>query len=65
MLFRSIMLKSLNKIRNENPDDGDWWDGVRGMRFCMNAVGRKVNTKYIVPTRINMLLGIIAEITKK
>lgn len=59
-----IMTKSLEKIKNLCPDNKGWWDGARGMRFCMNAISRKVNAKYIVPTRINMLLGLVDEIKK-
>lgn len=57
-----VLNKSLDKIKEQNPDNISWWDGVRGMRFCMNAVARKLNSKFIIPTRINMLIGLIEEI---
>ncbi len=57
-----ILKKSLNAIKEKCPDNESWWDGARGMRFCMNAVARKVDAKYLVPTRINMLIGIANEI---
>jgi len=60
-----ILNKSLNDIKAKCPGNEAWWDGARGMRFCMNAVARKVNAKYIIPTRINMLLGLINEINNK
>lgn len=60
-----ILSQSLNKIKQKCPGNEGWWDGARGMRFCMNAIARKFNAQYIIPTRINMLLGLIAEIEKK
>lgn len=56
-----VMHKSLDKIK-ENAADPGWWDGARGMRFCISAVAHKLNAKIIIPTRINMLIGIINEI---
>ena len=60
----NMMEKSFDKIKSENPDNAGWWDGARGMRFCMNAIARKLKTKYIIPTRINMLIGIADEINQ-
>ena len=62
---RDIMSKSLNDIKKKCPGNESWWDGARGMRFCMNAVARKVRADYIVPTKINMLIGLADEISKK
>lgn len=59
---RDILNKSLEKIKEENSDNAGWWNGARGMRFCMNAVARKLNAKYIIPTKINMIIGIANEI---
>ena len=39
-----------------------WWSGTRGQRFCVRAIAHKCGAKYIVPTRINMCLGIIQEL---
>lgn len=60
-----ILTKSLDEIKAKCPDNTGWWDGARGMRFCMNAVARKLNVKYIIPTRINMIIGLIDEIKEK
>ena len=57
-----ILSKSLEEIVKKCPDKAGWWEGSRGMRFCMNAVARKLNVKYIIPTRINMLIGLANEI---
>lgn len=57
-----MMNKSFDQIRYENQDNIGWWDGARGMRFCMNAIATKIQAKYIIPTRINMLIGITDEI---
>lgn len=57
-----ILGKSLDEIKRQDPGDAGWWENARGMRFCMNAVARKLRSKYIIPTRINMLIGMAAEI---
>jgi len=59
---KDILSKSLDSIKKKCPNNIGWWDGARGMRFCMNAVARKLNAKYIIPTRINMLIGLINEL---
>lgn len=61
----AILTKSLNEIKKKCVDNASWWDGARGMRFCMNAIARKVEAKYIIPTRINMIHGIVNEILKR
>lgn len=57
-----ILSESLDNIVKRCPDNAGWWEGARGMRFCMNAVARKLNVKTIIPTRINMLIGLANEI---
>ena len=42
-----------------------WWSGTRGMRFCVRAVVKQIGAKYIIPTKINMCLGIINELKSK
>lgn len=59
-----VLNKSLEEIKDKCQDNSGWWDGARGMRFCMNALSKKVHAKYIVPTKINMLIGLIDEISK-
>lgn len=59
-----ILSESLDDIKKRCPDNQGWWDGARGMRFCMNAISRRLNAKYIIPTRINMLIGLAHEIEK-
>lgn len=60
-----ILTKSLNGIKAKCIGNEAWWDGARGMRFCMNAVARKLNSKYIIPTKINMIIGLTNEILNK
>ena len=55
---------SLEKIIAENGSDG-WWRGARGMRICVQSLCDLLDTKYIIPTRINMLYGIIEKINGK
>lgn len=59
-----ILTKSMDAIKAKCPGKEDWWQGARAMRFCMNAVARRLNVKYIIPTRINMLIGLSNEIKK-
>ena len=42
-----------------------WWNGARGMRFCVRAVGKRCGAKFFIPTKINMCLGIINELKNK
>lgn len=62
---KDILTKSLDEIKERCKDNTGWWNGARGMRFCMNAVARNVKAKYIIPTRINMLIGISNEIKER
>ena len=59
---KDILNKSLYEIKSRCAGNENWWDGARGMRFCMNAVAKKLNAKYIIPTRINMIIGLTNEI---
>jgi hypothetical protein len=36
-----------------------WWSGARGYHASVRAVMRKCGAKYLIPTKINMCLGII------
>ncbi len=62
---RDIMKKSLDSIKNQEVGNEAWWDGARAMRVCMNALTEKFQAKYTIPTRINMLIGLISEIVDK
>ncbi len=52
---------SLDEICTRTNNEG-WWRGTRGMRLCVKALCEELNVKYIVPTRINMVYGIVKEI---
>ncbi len=55
--------KSLLEIQNENFSSREWWSGgTRGMRICVTSIARAVEAKYIIPTRISMVYGIIEKI---
>lgn len=55
--------KSLIEIQNENFSSREWWNGTtRGMRICINAIAKAVNAKYIIPTKISMVYGIVEKI---
>ena len=44
-------------------DNRSLWSGTaRGMRICISAITKAVDAKYIVPTRISMVYGIIEKI---
>ena len=42
-----------------------WWRGTRGMRLCVKVICDLLDIKYIIPTRINMIDGIIVDILEK
>jgi Exopolyphosphatase len=60
-----MMTKSWDEIKAKCPGNEAWWDGSRGMGFCMNAVARELNAKYIIPTKVNMTIGLVNEILDK
>jgi len=37
----------------------NWWTGARAWHSCIRAIAKKSNAEYIIPTKINMCLGII------
>lgn len=54
---RDAMLTSLEAIRARS-DNPLWFDCSRAMKMITNSVAKKIDAKYIVPTRINMEDGI-------
>jgi hypothetical protein len=55
--------KSLVEVQNENFESRNWWNGqTRGMQICIAAIAKNVNAKYIIPTKITMIFGIIEKI---
>lgn len=55
--------KSLLEIQNENFSSREWWNGTtRGIRVCVSAVAKAVDAKYVIPTKISMIYGIINKI---
>lgn len=55
---------SLNNVCERTNDEG-WWRGARGMRVCVRTLADILEAKYIIPTRINMVYGIVEELKKK
>lgn len=55
--------ESLNKVCDKTLNAA-WWEGARGMRVCVNAVCNILDVKYIVPTCINMVYGLVEKIKK-
>lgn len=49
---------SLDKIR-ERVDEPAWWYATRAMCAFVLVVAKKINAKYIIPTDISMIYGII------
>lgn len=54
---RDALITSLDKIR-QNSDNPLWFDGARAMKVITNLISRKIDAKYIIPTKINMEDGI-------
>lgn len=55
--------ESLEEICLRTHKDG-WWRGARGMRLCVKVIVDMLGVKYIVPTRISMVYGIVEKIKK-
>ena len=51
---------SLDEIRNR-VEDPAWWYATRAMCAFVLVVAKKVGAKYIIPTNISMIYGIVAE----
>ena len=57
------LITSLNRIR-ENSDNPLWFDGSRAMKVITNLISHKIDSKYIIPTKINMEDGLKDSILK-
>ena len=55
---------SLDNIRN-NDKDPEWWYATRAMSAFVLDVAEKIGAKYIVPTDISMVYGILNEMNNK
>lgn len=56
--FYEISLEDVCKRTNNDA----WWRGARGMRLCVKALVDILEVKYIIPTRISMVYGIVEKI---
>lgn len=56
--FYKISLEDVCKRTN---NDG-WWRGARGMRICVKSLVDSLEVRYIIPTRISMVYGIVEKI---
>ncbi len=52
---------SLDEVCERTNNDG-WWRGARGMRLCVKALVDILDAKYIIPTRISMVYGLVEKI---
>ncbi len=59
----NALITSLDRIR-ANSDNPLWFDGSRAMKVITNLISHKINSKYIVPTKINMEDGLKDNILK-
>lgn len=55
---RYYKTNSLDEIRNR-VNDPDWWYAIRAMSAFVLVVAEAIGAKYIVPTDIAMVYGII------
>lgn len=55
---------SLDELR-EKYGNPNWWFATRGMCSCALAVAESIGAKYVVPTNISMVYGIIEMLEKK
>ena len=61
IFFYNTSLEEINKRTNKS----GWWKGARGMRLCVKSVVDFLEAKYIIPTRISMVYGIVEKIINK
>ena len=54
---KDALVTSLDRIR-QNSDNPRWFDGSRAMKVITNLVSHKIDSKYIIPTKINMEDGL-------
>ena len=54
---KDALVTSLDRIR-QNSDNPKWFDGSRAMKVITNLVSHKIDSKYIIPTKINMEDGL-------
>lgn len=54
---------SLEEVCTRTNNDG-WWRGARGMRLCVKALADILEAKYVIPTRITMVYGIVEKIKR-
>ena len=59
----NALITSLDRIR-ANSDNPLWFDGSRAMKVITNLISHKIDSKYIIPTKINMEDGIKDNILK-
>lgn len=57
--------QSLEEIKQKDIANKEWWDGARGMRACVEVISDALNAKYIVPTKITMIYGIVDKIKQE
>lgn len=55
---------SLDEIKNR-VDDPDWWNATRAMCAFVLVVAEMIEAKYIIPTNIGMVYGIIKTMEEK
>lgn len=55
---------SLEEICQRTKKDG-WWRGARGMRLCVKSLVDILEVKYIIPTRISMVYGIVEKLKEQ
>ena len=63
--YNYLYNNSLEKVKKENQDKKICWDYTRGMRLCIKVISDELNAKYIIPTKVSMVYGIISELKKE
>jgi len=56
---------SLDDLRKCTPDNPKWWNGTRAMCAFTNAVALAVGAEIIIPTKISMIYGIVANLLNR
>lgn len=58
--------RTISEGKEKDPENKDWWNyGTRGMRICADVLASLLDATYMIPTSINMVYGIVAQLEER
>lgn len=55
---------NLDNMRKLTPDTPNWWNETRAMCAISKSIADTIDAKYLIPTRISMVYGVVEDILK-